>query len=88
MDEKDFSELLNNTRDLTIGQIFKLILRIKYRVLVMFLAAFMAIASSIYMAGQSSIKQETAVMLQSPFSMRIQINDQNYDFSHLTLIFY
>lgn len=86
MDDKDFSEVLNNTQDLTLGQIFKLIFKIRFKVLMMFIATFVAITGSAYMAGQASIKQETAVMLHTPFSMRINLGDNQYDFDNLTLI--
>lgn len=86
MDNKDFSEVLNNSKDLTLGQIFKLISRIRYRVLAMFIVTFITITGSAYMAGQASVKQETAVMLQSPFSMRIELEGSQHDFENLTLI--
>lgn len=86
MDEQLFSELLNNTRELTIGQIFKLLTKIKYRIMIMFVTTFMGIMGSAYMAGQASIEQNAAVMLQTPFSMRIQIDGERHDFERLTLL--
>ena len=86
MEERDFSDFLNNTKDLTIGQIFKLISNLKYKVLLMFFATFIAVTGSAYVAGKAAATQETAVMLQAPFSMRINIENKNYDFKHLTLV--
>lgn len=86
MDEQHFSELMNDTRNLTIGQIFRLITKIKYRIMAMFITTFLAITGSAYMAGQSSIEQNAAVMLQTPFSMRLNINGQQHDFERLTLL--
>ena len=87
MKKKDFSEILNNSNSLTIGQIIKLVLKIKYRVLIGFIIAFLAITGSAYVAGQAIVKQEAAVMLRSPFSMRItDINGNIHDFEKLTLI--
>jgi hypothetical protein len=86
MENDQFSEILNNSKDLTLGQIFKLITKIKYRVMIMVITTFLAITGSAYMAGQASVKQEAAVMLQSPFSMRIVIDNNAHDFNNLTLI--
>jgi len=86
MDEKIFSEFLNNIKDLTLIQIFKTIIRLKYKVLTMFVVGFLAITGSAFMAGQANVKQDAAVMLQSPFSMRISLDEGIYDFNKLTLI--
>jgi len=86
MSDDNFSEVLNNTKDLTLGQIFKLITKIKYRVMIMFVAIFMTVTGSAYVAGQASVKEDTAVMLHSPFSMRIALNNNTHDFENLTLI--
>lgn len=86
MNERRFSELLNNTRDLTIGQIFRLLTRVKYKIIIMFVTTFLTITGSAYMAGQSSIERNAAVMLQTPFSMRLNINGQQHDFERLTLL--
>lgn len=86
MNNNDFSEILNNSKDLTIGQIFKLITKITYKSMVLFVTVFLTITGSAYFAGQANVKQETAVMLYSPFSMRIIIDGNNRDFENLTLV--
>lgn len=86
MEGQDFSEILNNTKDLTLGQIFKLIMKIKYKVILVFVATFLTITGSAYVAGQASVKQEAAVMLESPFSMRIALDNNSHDFNNLTLM--
>jgi hypothetical protein len=86
MDNDNFSEILNDSKDLTIGQIFKLITKIKYKVMIMFIGIFLTITGSAYVAGQANIKQETAVMLQTPFSMRIALDNETHDFESLTLM--
>ena len=86
MDNDNFSEILNNSKDLTIGQIFKLLTKIKYKTMLLFIATFLTITGSAYVAGQASIKEDTAVMLQSPFSMRIALDNNTHDFENLTLI--
>ena len=86
MPNENFAEILNNAKQLTIGQIFKLFLKLKYSTVLTLIAVFMGITGSAYMAGQSNAKQDAAVMLRSPFAMRIVINDETYDFNRLTLI--
>jgi len=85
MDKKDFAEILNNMKDLTLGQIFRLIPRLKYRTVAMIVLFFVGFASSAFVAGRYSHQKETAVMLESPFSMRVEIDDQQHDFTSLTL---
>jgi len=86
MDDNDFSEIMNNTKNLTLRQIFRLMTNITYKSILVFIATFLTITGSAYVAGQASIKQEAAVMLQSPFSMRITLDSEIHDFNNLTLI--
>ena len=86
MNDKDFTEILNNSKDLTIGQIFKLARGLKYKTIILFVATFLAITGSAFVSGQVSMKREAAVMMNSPFSMRIIIDDNERDFENLTLI--
>ena len=79
MNDDNFNDVLNNSKDLTIGQIFKLITKIKYRTMMLFISIFLSITGSAYFAGQANTKQETAVMLHSPFSMRLIIDDNKHD---------
>ena len=85
MSKKDFAEILNDMEGLTIGQIFRLIAKLKYStaaILISFVFAFFGTAFAI---GKYMQEKETAVMLESPFSMRIEIAEKKYDFSNLTL---
>lgn len=86
MEQKDFADILNSMKDLTIGQIFKLITKIKYKVLVSFITFALAVVGGAFAAGKYSHQKETAVMLQTPFSMRIQVQGEPYDFENLTLV--
>lgn len=86
MEEENFSEILNGTKDLTIGQIFRLFTKIKYKTALLFISIFLTITGSAFVAGQSSIEQKAAVMLNSPFSMKITVNNKDYILDKLTLI--
>jgi len=86
MNNKDFSEILNNSKDLTIRQIVKLLGSLKYKTILLFAVIFLTITGSAFIGGQVSMKKEAAVMMNSPFSMRIIIEDNEYDFENLTLI--
>jgi hypothetical protein len=70
MDDNDFSEILNNSKDLTIRQIFRLMTNITYKSMIMFIATFLAITGSAYIAGQASIQQEAAVMAAKHMILR------------------
>jgi hypothetical protein len=86
MDNQEFADVLNNMKDLTIGQILKLVLKVKYKTVIMLLGIIAIGLGGAFTAGKYSQQKETAVMLESPFAMRIVIDDVNYDFENLTLI--
>ena len=86
MDKKDFSDILNDMKGLTLGQIFRLITRLKYTTALMILTFVCSLLGGAFVAGKYSQQKETAVMLESPFSMRIEIEDKKYDFENLTLM--
>lgn len=86
MDKKDFSDIINNMKNLTIGQIFRLVTKLKYRTVVMILAFVMVTLGGAFIAGKYTQQKDTAVMLESPFSMRINVNQKTYDFNNLTLM--
>jgi len=86
MDKQDFSDIMNDMKGLTLGQIFRLIAKLKYKTVAMILAFTIATLGSAFVAGKYSQQRDTAVMLESPFSMRIRINKKTYDFDNLTLM--
>jgi hypothetical protein len=86
MDKKDFSDIMNNMKDLTLGQIFRLVAKLKYKTAIMIVMFIIATLGSAFVAGKYSQQKETAVMLESPFSMRIEVNEKTYDFNNLTLM--
>ena len=85
MDKQKFAELIDDIKDLTILQIVKTIPRLKYKTLIMLFLFFSSIVGGSFAAGVYSHQKETAVMLESPFAMRININENNHDFTSLTL---
>ena len=86
MDNKDFSDILNDSKDLTVRQILRILLKIKYRTATMIILFVVAALGSAFAAGKVSHQKSTAVMLESPFSMRIELGGTQYDFENLTLM--
>ena len=70
MDKQDFSDIMNDMKGLTLGQIFRLIAKLKYKTVAMILAFTIVTLSSAFIAGKYAQQRDTAVMLESPFSMR------------------
>jgi len=66
-------------------QIVKTIPRIKYKTLIMVFLFFAGLLGGTFAAGRYSHQKETAVMLESPFAMRISVDDKQHDFTSLTL---
>lgn len=86
MSNNEFSDIINNVDNLTIGQILKLFKKLKYKTLITIISFFIMIFASTFAAGRYSQFKETAVMLQKPFAMRINLDNKSYDFNSLTLI--
>lgn len=86
MESEKLEQLVLNSKDLTILQIFKILINLKYKTIALFVTTFLSITGGAYMAGQSNAKQEAAVLLQSPFSMRIDLDGQKHDLENLTLL--
>lgn len=84
--DEDFAGVLNNIKGLTLGQVFQIIKKIKYTTAVMLFAMFSSCVSGAFVAGQYAAQKDTAVMLESPFAMRLQLGDEQHDFNNLTLI--
>ena len=85
MDKEKFAEFLDTIKDITLLQIVKVIPRLKYKTLAMIFLFFAGILGGAFAAGRYSHQKETAVMLESPFAMRIVINEDQHDFTSLTL---
>lgn len=86
MDKQDFSDIINNMKDLTLGQIISLIKKLKYKTIMMIFTFIIVTFGGAFVAGKYSHSQDTAVMLQKPFAMRLELNEQIYDFETLTLM--
>jgi hypothetical protein len=86
VDKENFANVTNHIDDLTLGQIIRLISKLKYRTVTMILFFIISVLGGTFAAGQYTQQKDTAVMLESPFSMRIDIEGQAYDFNNLTLV--
>lgn len=86
MDKKEFSDILNNTKDLTLVQLLKIVGKIKWRVLLSLFLFFVSTIGGAFAAGKYSEQKDAAVMLQKPFSMFLKIEDEEYRFDTLVLI--
>jgi len=83
---KDFSEIINDMKSLTFGQIFKLLPKIQWKVWVSGIFTVMSVLGITFAAGRYSQQKKTAVLLNSPFSMRIEIDGARHDFFQLTIM--
>lgn len=79
MPDKEISEM-------TLKQIFQSIGKLRYKTIAAVVTAFIAIVSASFAIGRYSYQRDTAVMLESPFAMRITLENQQHDFNSLTLI--
>ncbi len=86
MKDNNFEEVINNIDNLTLGQVFKLIKKIKYRVLFSFITFLITILGGTFAAGRYTQGKSTAILLQSPFAMRIELANKTYDFSNLIVV--
>jgi len=86
MNKQDFSDTINNIKDLTLGQILLIIKKLKYKTLITILAFVIVSLGGAFAAGKYSHSKNTAVMLQKPFAMRVELNGQIHDFQTLTLV--
>lgn len=86
MDKKDFADVLNNMKDLTLVQIIQIFKKLKYKTIMAVILFFVSLAGGSFVAGKYSHQQDTAVMLDRPFAMRIELDDAQHDFSKLVLI--
>lgn len=85
-DNKEFSEVLNNVKFLTLGQLFQIIKKLKYTTVIWLFTLFSSCLGGAYVAGQYEEQKETGVALESPFAMRLKVDENQYDFSRLVLI--
>lgn len=86
MDKKEFSDILNNTKDLTFGQLLKLISKIKWKTLLSLFLLCTSVVAGAFAAGKYSEQRDAAVMLKKPFSMFLKIDENEYKFDTLVLI--
>lgn len=85
-DNKEFSEVLNNIKFLTLGQLFQIVKKLRYTTMVWLFTLFSSCIGGAYVAGQYEEQKETGVALESPFAMRLKVDNNQYDFSRLTLV--
>lgn len=86
MDKQDFSDIVNNMKDLTLGQIISLVRKLKYKTIAMIIMFVITTLGGAFGAGVYSHSKDTAVMLDKPFAMRLELNGKAHDFETLTLM--
>ncbi len=86
MINKEFANIMNNAKDLTIGQVFKIITHLKFKTVAAVVAFFVAIVSGSFVIGRYSYQEKTALTLDSPFGMRLLISEKQYEFKNLILM--
>ena len=79
-------EIINNLDNLTLGHLFKIVRKIKITVLVSIGLLFSSIIGGVYALGRNAQQEETAVTLNSPFSMRFKIDSVIVSLENLMLI--
>lgn len=86
MPKNEFSEILNNIKYLTIGQLFQIFKKLRYTAVIWLITIFSSCMGAAYVAGQYEQQKETGVALEHPFAMRIEVDGTLHDFNRLTLI--
>jgi len=86
MKKMDVSEIVNSPDAITIGQLFQILKRVKFTALLSTFAIFSSLLGGSYALGRVSQQKETAIMLHSPFSMRLELDNKKFDFQNLTLV--
>jgi len=84
--KKENTDLINNMSDLTIGHLFQLIRKIKFTALLSMFGILSSLLGGAYAFGKSKQQKDEAISLQSPFSMRLELEDKKFDFPNLTLV--
>jgi len=85
----DVSEIVNSPDAITIGQLFQILKRVKFTALLSAFAVFSSLLGGSYALGKVSQQKETAIMLHSPFSMRVEPGGEGataLEFHNLTLV--
>jgi len=77
---------LNETTNITLGQAFILIKKLKFKTIAALITMLVSVFGLFFTIGRYSHSKETAVLLEVPFSMRIETGDDIYTFDNLTLV--
>lgn len=75
-----------DVNEMTLKQIFQSIGKLKYKTIAAVVTLFIAIVSASFAIGRYTYQKDTAVKLETPFAMRIIVDDKQHDFDSLTLI--
>lgn len=86
MTKKDASETINNIDSLTIGNVFQLVRKLKLSAILSMAALFSSLLGGAYAIGKSSTQKDTAVMLQTPFSMSYKNHTTDFTAYRLILV--
>jgi len=86
MDDKSFSEIINNSKDITFSQVLKIIGAIKWKIILSFVAVTISVLAGAFAAGGYYSQEDMAVMLKSPFAMRIETKNYTHEFKNLVMI--
>ena len=86
MNMDDFSRAIDDFKDLTFRQLVDILSRIKIRVLLSIIGAFLVYSFFVFQFGQIFQKEETAIILHFPFDMNIKQNVQEFKLKRLYLI--
>src|SRR5262249_3423494 len=86
MNMDDFSRAIDDFKDLTFRQLVDILSRIKIRVLLSIIGAFLIYTFFVFQFGQIFQKEGTAITLHFPFDMNIKQNAQEFKLKRLYLI--
>lgn len=84
--QDNISETLNNLNGLTLGHALKIVKRLKISALISIISIIASLMTGAYLFGRSRQQKQTAVMLQKPFSMRLEVEGKQVDYQKLILL--
>ena len=76
---------MEDLEDKTVKGIFQSIGRLSLKKIVSIVTVSITVLSAVFFLGRYSYQKEAAVLLDSPFSMRVVVNSHNNDFDSVTL---
>jgi hypothetical protein len=80
------TETLNNLDGLTLGHLLSILKKLKLTALVSIATVLGSVLGGAYLLGRASTTKQAAVMLRSPFAMRLAIDGHKVDFQNLILL--